>query len=65
MLTHELLRDEGILILRPQGPLQAGDFTSLARLLIRILRNMANYAGLWSTRSLFRVGLVCRAGLPP
>ena len=30
MLTHELLRDEGILILRPQGPLQAGDFTSLA-----------------------------------
>ena len=30
MLTHELLRDEGILILRPQGPLQVGDFTSLA-----------------------------------
>ena len=30
MLTHELLRDEGILILRPQGPLQASDFTSLA-----------------------------------
>src|SRR6476659_11027235 len=30
MLTHELLRDEGILILQPQGPLQAGDFTSLA-----------------------------------
>lgn len=30
MLTHELLRDEGILILRPQGPLQADDFTSLA-----------------------------------
>jgi hypothetical protein len=30
MLTHELLRDEGILILRPRGPLQASDFTSLA-----------------------------------
>jgi hypothetical protein len=30
MLAHELLRDEGILILRPQGPLQADDFTSLA-----------------------------------
>jgi hypothetical protein len=30
MLTHELLRDEGILILRPQGPLQASDFSSLA-----------------------------------
>src|SRR6476620_6493938 len=30
MLRHELLRDEGILILRPQGPLEEGDFTSLA-----------------------------------
>ncbi len=30
MLTHELLREEGILILRPQGPLQETDFTSLA-----------------------------------
>ena len=30
MLVHELLRDEGILILRPQGPLRADDFTSLA-----------------------------------
>ena len=30
MLDHELLRDEGLLILRPHGPLQASDFTSLA-----------------------------------
>jgi stage II sporulation SpoAA-like protein len=30
MLNHELLRDEGVLILRPQGPLEAADFTSLA-----------------------------------
>jgi hypothetical protein len=30
MLNHELLRDEGVLILRPQGPLEASDFTSLA-----------------------------------
>ena len=30
MLIHELLRDDGILILRPQGPLQAEDFKSLA-----------------------------------
>ena len=56
MLTHELLRDEGILILRPQGPLQAAISPRLPRLLIRILRNTANYAGLWSTRSLFLDG---------
>jgi hypothetical protein len=30
MLEHELRRDEGILIIRPRGPLQAADFTSLA-----------------------------------
>ena len=30
MLSHELMRDQGILILRPQGPLEAGDFSSLA-----------------------------------
>lgn len=30
MLNHELLRDDGILILRPKGPLEAADFTSLA-----------------------------------
>lgn len=31
MLSHELLEDEGILILRPQGALQAADFEALAR----------------------------------
>ena len=30
MLEHELRRDEGLLVLRPRGALQAGDFTSLA-----------------------------------
>jgi SpoIIAA-like len=30
MLTHELLAKDEILILRPQGPLKARDFTSLA-----------------------------------
>jgi hypothetical protein len=30
MLKHELLPDEGVLILQPQGPLEAADFTSLA-----------------------------------
>ena len=31
MLRHELLRDQGILLVRPQGPIQAGDFESVAR----------------------------------
>jgi hypothetical protein len=32
MLPHELLRNEGILLVRPQGPIQAGDFESVAKL---------------------------------
>jgi hypothetical protein len=32
MLTHELLRDKGILLVRPQGPIQAGDFETIAKL---------------------------------
>src|SRR5262249_53794711 len=31
MLHHELLRDQGILLVRPQGPIQAGDFESGAK----------------------------------
>jgi SpoIIAA-like len=30
MLHHELRRDEGILILRPEGPLEASDFERVA-----------------------------------
>jgi hypothetical protein len=30
MLNHELRRDEGILVLIPEGPLEAADFTALA-----------------------------------
>ncbi len=30
MLDHELRRDEGILVLRPEGPLAAEDFRTLA-----------------------------------
>ena len=32
MLAHELIRDKGILVLRPQGPLEAGDFESVGKL---------------------------------
>jgi len=31
MLTYELLRTEGILCIRPQGPIEAGDFESVAK----------------------------------
>src|SRR5512134_804984 len=31
MLTHELLKDEGILILRPQAALEAADFEALVK----------------------------------
>ena len=30
MLAHKLLRDEGILIVRPEGPLSAADFEAVA-----------------------------------
>ena len=30
MLSHELRRDEGILVVKPDGPLSAADFTTLA-----------------------------------
>ena len=30
MLNHELRHDEGILVIRPEGPLEAGDFAALA-----------------------------------
>ena|SRR5215475_15328403 len=31
MLNHELLRDEGILIIRPEGSLEASDFQAIAQ----------------------------------
>jgi hypothetical protein len=30
MLNHELRSDDGILVLKPEGPLEASDFTSLS-----------------------------------
>ena len=30
MLNHELRQDDGVLVLRPEGPLEAADFTTLA-----------------------------------
>jgi hypothetical protein len=46
MLNHELLRDQGILILRPQGPLEAGDFTSLASVVDPYLQEHGTLRGI-------------------
>ena len=46
MLTHELLRDEGILILRPRGPLQADDFTSLASVVDPYIQERGSLRGI-------------------
>jgi hypothetical protein len=32
VLTYELFRDEGILLVRPEGPIKAGDFESVTKL---------------------------------
>ena len=46
MLTHELLPDEGILIVRPQGALEASDFESLARVVDRYIEKNGRLRGL-------------------
>ena len=33
MIHHELLRDQGILIVTPEGPLQQADFEALAQVI--------------------------------
>ena len=30
MLNHDLRRDEGILVLKPEGPLEASDFNAMS-----------------------------------
>jgi hypothetical protein len=45
MLTHELLRDEGILLIQPQGPIQAGDFESVAKTVDPYIENQGTLQG--------------------
>jgi hypothetical protein len=45
MLNHELRRDEGILVLNPEGPLEAADFTVLASQLDAFLEHNATLRG--------------------
>lgn len=46
MLEHELLRDKGILIVRPTGSLEAGDFRRLASEVDLYLKKQGRLTGL-------------------
>jgi hypothetical protein len=46
MLNHELLRDEGILVLKPGGVLEASDFEMVARELDPYIEERGNLRGL-------------------
>lgn len=46
MIAHELLRDEGILIISPQGRLESTDFTRLAEEVDPYIREKGKLAGL-------------------
>jgi hypothetical protein len=46
MIDHELLREEGVLIVTPRGPLQAADFASLAREVDPYIAEQGSLAGL-------------------
>lgn len=46
MIRHELLRDEGILIVTPQGPLESTDFEMLARVVDPYIEEKGKLNGL-------------------
>ena len=46
MLAYELLRDEGILLVRPQGPIQAGDFESIAKVVDPYIQEKSGLRGI-------------------
>lgn len=45
MLNHELRHDDGILVLNPEGPLEAADFTTLASQVDTYLESHAKLRG--------------------
>jgi len=46
MIDHDLLRNEGVLIVTPRGPLQASDFANLAREVDPYIAERGDLAGL-------------------
>jgi hypothetical protein len=53
MLSHELLRDKGILLVRPQGLIQAGDFETIARLVDPYIEQTGGLRGIMVEASSF------------
>ncbi len=45
MLSHELLEDEGILLLRPEGAIHAGDFETVAKSVDRYIDRKGSLRG--------------------
>ena len=71
MLTFELLRDKGILVVQPSAPLQAEDFQSLTATVDPYVTERGQLAGLlieapsfpgWDHRSITRVAAVTDSG---
>lgn len=53
MLDHELQRAEGLLVIRPRGPLQADDFVSLSAVVDPYVEEHGNLRGLMIDASSF------------
>jgi len=55
MLAHELLSNEGILLVRPQGPIQAGDFEAIAKVVDPYIEQTGGLRGIMIEASSFPV----------
>ena len=55
MISYELLRDRGILIVRPEGPLEQTDFEALAREVDPYIEAQGKLNGLLIAAKLFPV----------
>jgi hypothetical protein len=53
MIAHELLRDKGILIVKPEGPLEKTDFETLAREVDPYIEAQGKLNGLLISAKLF------------
>ena len=53
MLAHELLRNEGILLIQPQGPIQSGDFEAIAQVVDPYIEQAGSLRGLLIEASSF------------